>query len=669
MNNSKPAHRPQNYRPDIDGLRAIAILSVLVFHIEETLLPGGFLGVDIFFVISGYLISLHIYKDIDRGTFSLLEFYRRRVKRIMPPMLVVVLITLLASQLLFTPEDAMNTASASLWSILSLANVYFWLFLDTGYFATASNEIPLLHLWSLGVEEQFYIFWPLILMAVFAKTPRTAFAITLILVIAASFLFAELFFNTSPSFTYYMLPSRAGELMLGSLAAFIVLRKGDWVIPQWLVFATALVSLAVIFLSLIKLSEDDVFPGLIALPATGATALLILCGHYGKNLVSSGLSIRPMVWVGLVSYSAYLWHWPLLAFYRYAKLEMTLLAGISIAIATFILAWLSYLYIETPARRSTRSAVEIILRQFVVPASCVLAVCVAALLLEGYGPRKFSSDYVTQTATLESQSNPSSDYDFVCQGDALENSDISSDRCLVGPEVTQTPSVLLVGDSNAAHLVGMLSVFANQEGFVFKNLQINACPPITGVVKPYVVAKRALPCEESLDRVWADAKSFSTIILSSSWSMYQWRDDSFLSEVERTALEFSRQGKLVILVGKVPEFVSYDRFCPQKRLSLPFLDCRLPDEHMRPEIERANTSLRSIAGRLDQVEYFDLTDYLCRDGMCSPYDQSGESYYFDASHLSYQGSVSIGERIYREQGSPFPFSLVSLPKQTSGGSL
>ncbi|MGD8874423.1 MAG: acyltransferase, partial [Gammaproteobacteria bacterium] len=151
MLSSYPKH-PTQYRPDIDGLRAVAVLSVILFHLDETLVPGGFVGVDVFFVISGYLITLHILRDMDAGRFSLLEFYRRRVKRIAPVMLVVVAAVLLVSMVILRPEDTDNVGRTAFAALLSMANVYFWLFEDSDYFAQASTELPLLHLWSLGVE-------------------------------------------------------------------------------------------------------------------------------------------------------------------------------------------------------------------------------------------------------------------------------------------------------------------------------------------------------------------------------------------------------------------------------------------------------------------------------------------------------------------------------------
>ncbi len=311
-----------NYRTDIDGLRALAVLSVIVFHISAVALPGGFAGVDIFFVISGYLITLHIVSEVDQGRFSLAEFYRRRIKRIAPAMLVVVAATFAAAQSLLRPEDAEKVAESALWSLASLANVYFWLFQDTGYFAAASEEQPLLHLWSLGVEEQFYIIWPLVLMAVGARRRGRAFVGIAAAVMIGSFALGQWVFAAHPSFAYYMLPTRAGELLIGALLAHAV-HGGARPPSRGVAEAAAWIGLVLVVGSLFLLSEHRVFPGWQAVPPTLGTGLLIYAGLDGRTLTARFFSLRPLVAVGLVSYSAYLIHWPILSFMRYAGVTMT----------------------------------------------------------------------------------------------------------------------------------------------------------------------------------------------------------------------------------------------------------------------------------------------------------------------------------------------------------
>lgn len=332
----------QDYRSDIDGLRALAVLSVIVFHIDKTVLPGGFAGVDIFFVISGYLISRNILDDVARGRFSIADFYRRRIKRIAPPMLLVVGSTFVAAQFVLLPEDAERVAESALWSLGSLANAYFWLHQDTSYFAAASNESPLLHLWSLGVEEQFYVVWPLVLMFAYAASrARAVFAVSVVAALA-SYVLGDLLFTRDPSFVYYMLPTRGGELLVGALVAMGMRPEARIHLPRAPAGVVAALGIALVVGSLGWLSEEGVFPGVRALAPTVGTALLVIAGHLGNNPVSRVFSLRPVVAVGLVSYSAYLWHWPLLAFMRYGGHEPGVLGGAAVVALTLALASVTY---------------------------------------------------------------------------------------------------------------------------------------------------------------------------------------------------------------------------------------------------------------------------------------------------------------------------------------
>ena len=316
------------YRPDVDGLRAVAVLSVILFHIDETLVPGGFVGVDIFFVISGFLISRNIIQDIQQDRFTILDFYRRRIKRIVPPMLLVVAATVVIAQIILLPLDAEWVADSALWSLASLANVYFWQFQDLSYFAADSKELPLLHLWSLGVEEQFYFIWPLLLLMIGALRRPRLLIVCIAAIIVGSFVLGELIFERSPMFAYYMLPSRAGELLFGALVAVAIIKNVDRYISKIAAFTIAWSGVALLIWSLFALSEMDRFPGLNAIPPTLGTALIIFAGHCQRGILFQALSVRPVVWVGLVSYSAYLWHWPLLAFVRYGFGEVTPIFGL-----------------------------------------------------------------------------------------------------------------------------------------------------------------------------------------------------------------------------------------------------------------------------------------------------------------------------------------------------
>lgn len=664
MNVSRPlsqpgSKNPPNYRLDIDGLRAIAVLSVIIYHIEPSLIPGGFVGVDVFFVLSGYLISLYIFRELDCRRFSIAEFYRRRIKRIAPAMLAVILVTLLVSQQLFRPADAEKVAESALWSLLSMANVFFWLFEDTSYFAAASDEKPLLHLWSLGVEEQFYIIWPLLLLLIYRMNwGKKAYAVVGGLAVA-SFVLGELLFRSSPSFVYYMLPSRIGELLIGAFLAQFINLRGQIRVANSLVTLAAVTGLTLIFASLFLLSDQSVFPGFRALPPTLGAALLIFAGHYGNSLPSRLLSTRPMVWVGLISYSAYLWHWPLLAFYRYGFTEMTLLAGVSLFLITMIIAWLSFRYIETPFRHSKGSALTVLIKQYVLPCSILGVLILTSMKIDGYGIRLLSDDYQSTLVSIRDETRPAYHYDYVCQSQTVTANEATDDACVVGATMDQPSNVILWGDSNAAHYIGILGSFAETSGFAFRNLQIGSCPPINADAADFAPVRRIADCQASLEAMLSAVKQHQVVIISANWTDYQSRSDHFLDVFYETAQGLTRQGKKVILIGKAPIIDGYDRLCREKAISYPWIDCSVADVPLAPEVKDINQELRVFAQNTKNVEYYDFNQFLCPNNVCSSYDNNGKLMYYDSYHLSLSASWDLGRKIVAQSGVPFPFNQIN----------
>jgi peptidoglycan/LPS O-acetylase OafA/YrhL len=470
--------RDQRYRPDVDGLRAIAVLAVIFFHIDKSLLPGGFVGVDVFFVISGFLITRNIIAQIDNRSFSIIEFYRRRIKRIAPAMLVVVAVTMALSQWLLLPEDSRNTAKSAVWSLLSMANVYFWLYQDAGYFAADSAHAPLLHLWSLGIEEQFYLLWPLLLWAFYRLSSARRFFGPAAAVLVASFVLGDLLYERAPSFVYYMLPTRAGELLAGGLVAFALNRRAQHGMAPATLGLCAASGFILLVGSLLLLSERVPFPGRYALPPTLGAALLILGGEHPKSIATRALSVRPLVWIGLISYSAYLWHWPLLAFYRYGYGAPGLLVGLLVFSLTMTLAWLTYRYVEQPVRRSRASALRVAMQYLVVP-GCVLMLTALVLVYPAkFGVDLQAEDYRQALARLREDAQPAFTFEWACQRQRVTQADAVDPRCVLGAELPIPPKAILWGDSNAAHYIGVVNAIASAAGFRFRNLEVGSCPPI-----------------------------------------------------------------------------------------------------------------------------------------------------------------------------------------------
>lgn len=649
---------PHRYRPDVDGLRAVAILSVLFFHLNHAIFPGGFVGVDIFFVISGYLITRNIVTELDAGKFTILGFYRRRIKRIVPALMLVIAATLIAAHFLFIPEDAESTAKAALFSILSMANVYFWLFQDHSYFAIASTQIPLLHFWSLGIEEQYYLLWPAALLLVYPRTSTRVLMLGLITAAIASYLLGDILFEWSPLFVYYMLPTRAGELLLGGLLAIGQIRN---IIPKpGRVFAhvMSISGLCLIVASLALLSSQSPFPGVRALPSTLGAALLIWAGSGDwKTPISRLLSIRPMVFIGLLSYSAYLWHWPILAFLRYGYAELSLPVKFAAVAATFILAWLTYIWVETPFRHSRKGFLTVFSTQYALPAVVLGAFCVTTLLMNGYRLRPSSE-------MLEVM-RPAYEYDYVCQSYVVTTATLHSPDCVVGAAGAPSDTdIVLWGDSNAAHFIGMIGVFAKHEGYRFRNIAHSSCPPLLSDPSAFIPARLDQKCSESLHIVTPLIRNSKVVIMSASWSSFEADSAAFLPTLRQTIEQIVAGGATVILLGKAPVFPDYDRRCLEKATIYPFLSCgnmKAPKQQSVPEI---NAKLMAMAKELDDVAYFDVTPYICTGNYCSPFTMQSIPLYYDSEHLSMKGSWNLGREILRRNGVPPAFQYTFIAKSS-----
>lgn len=639
------------YRPDIDGLRALAVLSVILFHVDGNLLPGGFVGVDIFFVISGYLISRNILSELERGRFSITEFYRRRIKRIAPPMLVVVAVTFVAAQVIMLPENAEATAESAVWALASFANVHYWLHSDNGYFAAAASDTPLLHLWSLGVEEQFYFIWPVLLMLWhrFWRGRIGALVGIAIAIGIASFTYAQLVFHTDPSFAYYMLPTRAGELLLGALVAIGTLNGVERRIPAGFALPMAILGVVLIGGSLWFIDASDVFPGVLALPPTIGASLLILAGHCGHNAVSRAFAVKPIVWIGLVSYSAYLWHWPLLAFIEYCNVPMSPIVGAGAVVATFVLAQLTYRFVEGPARRSEAPALRLFARQFLAPAFVIGACALVAMKLDGYTLR--SGEYRAQLAQLREKNQAAFSASYVCQVQRMTEELAHDPRCVLGADKSQH-EVLLWGDSTAAQYVGFVGALAESEGFSFRNIEVGACPPILSDAGPYAEARRLDDCRKSAAIVQATIDQYQVILVSGYWTDYLSRGESFLDEQIATLTALADAGKRVVVIGQIPLMRGFDRHCAEKAIVYHGIDCMRGTPAIPEVVAAANAKLREFADGDPRVDYYDVNDFLCDDEGCHAFDSQGNQLYYDRAHLTLEASWAIGRMAVGQHGLP-----------------
>lgn len=340
----------QKYRPEIDGLRAVAVLLVVFYHAGFGV-PGGFIGVDVFFVISGFLITSLIVKDIQGGRFSLVQFWERRARRILPALFVVVIAILVAGWFLLLPSEFEGLGRAAAAQALFSANFHFWI--ETGYFAGPAEQEPLLHTWSLAVEEQFYIGFPILLLFMFRRRSnnnRSFILIVLIVGLIASLALSEFAVARHPSAAFYLLPTRAWELLLGSILVF--LPAFAFAGPKFLRELLCVTGLSLILVPACMYQSTTLFPGFAALlPCLGA-ALVIWSNQITVTIVGRALSTRPVVFIGLISYSLYLWHWPFLAFSKYWSIQPLSASYRLVMLALgLICAVLSWKFVEMPFRR------------------------------------------------------------------------------------------------------------------------------------------------------------------------------------------------------------------------------------------------------------------------------------------------------------------------------
>lgn len=445
------------YRPEIDGLRAVAIVPVILFHAGAPFFGGGFIGVDIFFVISGYLITTILLTELGAGTFSIADFYERRARRILPALFLVVGACLPFAWLWLMPSDVREFATSVIAVLGFSANLFFWQHSD--YFAAATELKPLLHMWSLGVEEQFYLFFPIVLMLMW-QLGRKRIVVCLVVGSLLSLALSQYGAGVRPVATFFLLPTRGWELAIGSL---IALYRQDPVrdnerahVPSALAQILSLAGLGLILYSIVAFHKETPFPSLYTLAPTVGAAWIILFTRSG-TVVGRLLGGRVPVAIGLVSYSAYLWHQPLFVFTRHRSLTDPngVVLGSLVAV-TFMLAYVTWRYVETPFRQKGRVSKGVLWRSAVTGA-VVLATFAAGLQVTA---GRFQSQIVSDAQRLFRASTcmfePDQTYHTLLEHHCDQPS-ASTGLEDAGPPQSST-RYILYGDSMAAHLYpGLLS--------------------------------------------------------------------------------------------------------------------------------------------------------------------------------------------------------------------
>jgi peptidoglycan/LPS O-acetylase OafA/YrhL len=500
------------YRREIDGLRALAVVPVILYHAGFQAFRGGFVGVDVFFVISGYLITSIIYEDVQRGSFSLSRFYERRIRRILPALYLVMLVCILFAWLWLLPAAMEDFAKSIIAVTLFISNILFWR--STDYFSPDIENFPLIHAWSLSVEEQFYVLFPL-LLASCARMDRRRLITLVALFSALSLGLAEFTSKTYPEFDFYLLPTRAWELGVGAIIALIphVSPSPQFrLIKRWIAEAASLTGFILLTYSIFRFDHNIPFPSLWALVPVVGTALLLVFAtadtHCGRVL-----GIKPLVGIGLISYSAYLWHQPLFAFTR-IRLQSAppTIAMVLLSAATLALAYVSWRFVELPFRDRRHLP-----RRFVfLNASSVAGVLVfvGAITLVFHGlPNRYSPPISAMLAWKKYQPPRLNE----CLG-SVESFIRPENSCVYNSNFE--PRVAIWGDSHSAVLANELGEALRKEKVALRQFSYTGCPPIRGI---HFIEPSYQICPQFNELVFSYIEShpeISTIILVSRWSLY-----------------------------------------------------------------------------------------------------------------------------------------------------
>jgi peptidoglycan/LPS O-acetylase OafA/YrhL len=614
------------YRTDIDGLRAIAVLLVVAGHIGFNHFSGGFIGVDVFFVISGYLISTILLRDLDAGRFSVAVFYERRIRRIVPARLAVAIVTSIVSWFLLFPVDLIDFGRSLAAAALSGSNLYFSS--QSGYFDPSVVRRPLLHTWSLAVEEQFYIVFPPLLFLIHRYARRGLRWIAVALA-AISFAGSALLVSRYPVGVFYAAPARAWELLLGTILSLkIVEAPASKLLRNLLGIAGA----GLLAAGVVMIGPSTPFPGAWALLPTLGTALLLLSGSKGDTVTARVLAFRPIAFIGVISYSLYLWHWPLLAFRQYGLKEAFGLAPRDARIVclaeSLILGFLSWKFIETPFRTGFRAARGTL---FIATGSLTsVLVAVGLIMTIGGGlPGRFSPEALH----LASQVRYGGDIELYRYDHCFVANDTPIDQPLCLPHAPGKPTWLLIGSSHAAHLwPGLSTVYPDVN---LQQITGSSCPPV--ITQPAGTAPFCRGLNQFIFRQYLPTHPIDAILLSDSWIS---SDDA---DLDRT-LDYL--GSLHIPVYLIGPIMNYDTPLPELLArEAPHIDTIAVSQHLIPNPMARDNDISTLANRHPGVHFISLIHLLCPSGVCLSLAAPGIPLQSDQSHLTREGSILVAQRI------------------------
>lgn len=639
------------YRADIDGLRALAVMLVVFYHAKFPV-SGGFLGVDIFFVISGYLITTIIYKESKNKNFSFLNFYKRRIKRILPAFVFLLVILFVYCKIYLMPDELISFAKSAVYSLLGVSNFYF--FSGTGYFNTTTYE-PLLHTWSLSVEEQFYVVWPFIVF-VLARMAGKKRALFISIGLFLSFLiisqYGALNYKTA---AYLLLPFRFYELMLGALLAIYkehvikLLRHGT---------AISLIGILLIMTSAFLITSEMPFPGFTALPACLGAFMLIAAGDSHNNTVSRILSLTPIVYLGRISYSLYLWHWPVIILAEYRGIDLTLDNAVVVIFIAIGLASVSYHFVEKPFRKdrldSFTKSFSIL---YLIP--LLVSVAYASYIITNDGFRAQNASLVSE---LE-EKNASNIMRPQCI-DKLQIGNI--DTCYLGLKSDKADGVLL-GDSFANAYAYFVDTLAKDAGVTITDTAYSSTPVIPGI---YVQDIRNKLSDIDANLIMGYTKSrleyaakHKFVIISVFWDQYGPQNTFFRvfdksGDVSEKAYQMQTDAIKYLLDNGVKVYIlarPFDTIGPSAINKLRQIKLRhgltekVTYDYGTPKDKRIEYRLKND---FPEITLIDPNDVLCSSGKCKSVIDGKIIFRTDGAHLNAVGAGLIAKEYLKLHKNP-----------------
>ncbi|WP_150303121.1 acyltransferase family protein [Pseudomonas saliphila] len=630
------------YRADIEGLRALAVVLVILYHYQVPGFSGGFIGVDVFFVISGFVITQLLQRAIKKETFRFREFYARRIRRLLPLFLLVSTVTFVMISPFYIGDAYYIFAKSWLASLGGLSNFYFFSELAQ-YFAPQTHSLSLLHTWSLAVEEQFYLIWPPVLYLAYrfgkGRNSLWPFCITLFAAFGLSIYLA----NAYPTAAFYLLPARLFEFMLGTAVALFSQQLPS--LRRASAEPVAALGVSMICGTAVLLTQHHHFPGYNALWPTLGTALVIYAGlHQPSTLTARLLSLPVMVFLGGISYSLYLWHWPPVALMHYQLIELTWSNRLLLMAAVLVLSWLSFRYVENRYRHRPWSFRKTFIVLLLIPLLVVWAIQVTIRLADDLSFR--IPEERRELYNIIAQNNAADLYKPCFKGDPTDfNKDAA---CVVGRDLGDgEPDAMLIGDSHAIALLGFVEQLIGDR---------HALLVVTRASTPFVIPEhsvKAFPDPEKVERNQALADYLQqrpmTVFVNAWWNSYL-MNESFQTYFLDTVAWLHAQGHEVIMIEDVPELpsASYAE-CLLKNMD----DCSIDAAQARQKQANFQRFKQSVQQRFPEITWIDPRKVICDEERCQTV-LGGIPLYRDENHLNHVGSTEIGKRYIDLFGNPLP---------------